>query len=74
MTLVERLKQRPARLAIAAHTDGVNQWYDWPTGLPNNPDADYTAYGRVREGLLGTTKAARRRPKSTTACSPCATP
>lgn len=36
-------------------TDGVNQWYDWPTGLPNNPDADYTAYGRVSEGRLGTT-------------------
>ena len=35
-------------------TDGVNQWYDWPTGLPNNPDADYTAYGRVSEGRLGT--------------------
>jgi hypothetical protein len=36
-------------------TDGVNQWYDWPTGLPNNPDADYTAYERVSEGRLGTT-------------------
>lgn len=36
-------------------TDGENQWYDWPTGLPNNPDADYTAYGRVSEGRLGTT-------------------
>ncbi len=33
----------------------MNQWYDWPTGLPNNPDADYTAYGRVSEGRLGTT-------------------
>ena len=42
-------------------TDGVNQWYDWPGGLPgapdNNryPDADYTAYGRLSEGRLGTT-------------------
>ena len=36
-------------------TDGVNQWYDWPTGLPNNPDADFTAYGRPSEGRLGTT-------------------
>ncbi len=42
-------------------TDGVNQWYDWPGGLPgrpNNstfPDADYTAYGRLSEGNLGTT-------------------
>jgi hypothetical protein len=36
-------------------TDGVNQWYDWPTGLPNNRDADYTAYERVSEGRLGTT-------------------
>ncbi|MEK9660324.1 MAG: hypothetical protein VW644_01065 [Alphaproteobacteria bacterium] len=27
-------------------TDGNNEWYDWPTGMPNNPDADYTAYKR----------------------------
>ncbi len=42
-------------------TDGVNQWYDWPGGLPGQPDqatypdADYTAYGRLSEGRLGTT-------------------
>ena len=43
-------------------TDGVNQWYDWPGGLPgkcspcasgNGPtDADYTAYRRLSEGEL----------------------
>lgn len=44
-------------------TDGVNQWYDWPGGLPGAPeagtmpDADYTAYGRLSEGRLGTTSA-----------------
>jgi len=42
-------------------TDGQNQWYDWPDGLPGKPDAgtypdaDYTAYGRLSEGRLGTT-------------------
>ena len=42
-------------------TDGENQWYDWPGGLPGKPDAgtypdaDYTAYGRLSEGRLGTT-------------------
>ena len=42
-------------------TDGANQWYDWPGGLPGSPDsstfpdADYTAYGRLSEGRLGTT-------------------
>jgi hypothetical protein len=36
-------------------TDGVNEWYDWPTGLPNNPDADFTAYKRPSDGVLGTT-------------------
>ncbi|MHA1570712.1 MAG: pilus assembly protein TadG-related protein, partial [Alphaproteobacteria bacterium] len=42
-------------------TDGTNQWYDWPGGLPgkpdNNryPDADYTTYGRLSEARLGTT-------------------
>lgn len=36
-------------------TDGNNEWYDWPTGQPNNPDADYTAYQRPSDGLLGTT-------------------
>lgn len=42
-------------------TDGQNGWYDWPGGLPGQPDngsypdADYTAYHRLSEGLLGTT-------------------
>ena len=36
-------------------TDGNNEWYDWPTGLPNNPDADYSAYKRPSDGVLGTT-------------------
>ncbi len=42
-------------------TDGTNQWYDWPGGLPGRPDnttypdADYTTYGRLSEGRLGTT-------------------
>lgn len=31
-------------------TDGNNEWYDWPTGQPNNPDADYTAYRRPSDG------------------------
>lgn len=47
--------------AIVLLTDGENQWYDWPGGLPGEPDdddypdADYTAYGRLSEGRLGTT-------------------
>jgi hypothetical protein len=36
-------------------TDGNNEWYDWPTGMPNNPDADYTAYKRPSHAVLGTT-------------------
>lgn len=45
-------------------TDGQNQWYDWPGHAPGCagvtspctfPDADYTAYGRLSEGRLGTT-------------------
>lgn len=46
-------------------TDGMNQWYDWPTGVPGAPDsshnysadADYTGYGRLAEGRSGTTNA-----------------
>ena len=47
--------------AIVILTDGENQWYDWPDGLPGRPknwkypDADYTAYGRLSENRLGTT-------------------
>lgn len=46
---------------IVLMTDGQNQWYDWPEGLPGNPDysaypdADYTGYGRLAEGRTGTT-------------------
>ncbi len=42
-------------------TDGENVYYDWPGGLPGRPlsgsypDTDYTAYGRLSEGRLGTT-------------------
>lgn len=46
-------------------TDGQNTWYDWPTGVPGQPntsqnyrnDADYTGYGRLAEGRSGTTSA-----------------
>jgi hypothetical protein len=47
--------------AIVILTDGENQWYDWPGGLPGRPergaypDADYNAYGRLADGRLGTT-------------------
>ena len=42
--------------AVIILTDGVNQWYDWPGGLPDQPaDADYTSYGRLGEARLGTT-------------------
>ncbi len=49
---------------VVLMTDGQNQWYDWPTGVPGQPavsplnyaaDADYTAYGRLAEGRAGTT-------------------
>ena len=45
-------------------TDGNNEWYDKPGAAPGCagietpctfPDADYTAYGRLSEGRLGTT-------------------
>ena len=42
-------------------TDGENVYYDWPGGLPGRPlsgsypDTDYSAYGRLSEGRLGTT-------------------
>ena len=45
--------------AVVLLTDGVNQWYDWPGGLPGKPQltsfpgADYTAYGRLNEERLG---------------------
>ena len=48
-------------------TDGNNEWYDYPGYAPGCagiatpclfPDADYTAYGRLAEGRLGTTNAA----------------
>jgi len=50
---------------VVLMTDGQNQWYDWPTGVPGAPgggtaawgpnDADYTGYGRLAEGRSGTT-------------------
>lgn len=48
---------------IVLMTDGQNQWYDWPVGDPGQPDtthtyqadADYTGYGRLGEGRIGTT-------------------
>ena len=51
--------------AVVLMTDGQNQWYDWPVGLPGQPetsknyaaDADYTGYGRLAEGRSGTTNA-----------------
>ncbi len=45
-------------------TDGENVYYDWPGGLPGSPqsgtypDTDYSAYGRLSEGRLGTTNKA----------------
>jgi len=51
---------------VVLMTDGENQWYDWPTGVPGTPattqtngqgDADYTGYGRLAEGRSGTTSA-----------------
>lgn len=45
-------------------TDGTNVYYDWPGGLPGRPlsgsfpDTDYSAYGRLSEGRLGTTNQA----------------
>ncbi len=45
--------------AVVLLTDGENQWYDWPGGLPGSPNggtypgADYTAYGRINEERLG---------------------
>lgn len=48
---------------IVLMTDGQNQWYDWPGGVPGRPntsqpyraDADYTGFGRLAEGRSGTT-------------------
>jgi Flp pilus assembly protein TadG len=50
---------------VVLMTDGQNQWYDLPTGVPGAPDtshnykadADYTGYGRLAEGRSGTTVA-----------------
>lgn len=51
---------------VVLMTDGQNQWYDWPTGVPGAPDnshnyrtdADYTGYGRRAENRSGATAAA----------------
>ncbi len=50
---------------VVLMTDGQNQWYDWPTAVPGQPDsshtykadADYTGYGRLGEGRIGTKNA-----------------
>ncbi len=49
--------------AIVLMTDGQNEWYDWSSGRPGQPetsqnyraDADYTGFGRLAEGRSGTT-------------------
>ncbi len=46
---------------IVLMTDGNNQWYDWPGGAPgagpppwkNDGDTDFTAYGRLKQDLMG---------------------
>jgi len=51
---------------IVLMTDGTNQWFDWPIGEPGLPattspiqnDADYTGYGRLGEGRVGSTNPA----------------
>jgi Flp pilus assembly protein TadG len=49
------------RKAIVLMTDGNNEWYDWPSGVPgvgpspwvNDGDANFTAYGRLKSNTLG---------------------
>ena len=49
------------RKVIVLMTDGNNDWYDWPDGAPgagpkpwkNDGDTDYTAYGRLKQNLMG---------------------
>jgi hypothetical protein len=57
------------RKVVVLMTDGENQWFDWPGGAPgagprgstapapplwtDDLNADYTAYGRIRENRLG---------------------
>lgn len=41
--------------AVVLLTDGSNEWYDHP----KPPTGDYTAYGRLSEGRLGTTTASQ---------------
>jgi Flp pilus assembly protein TadG len=46
---------------IVLMTDGNNDWYDWPDGAPgagpspwvNDGDTDYSAYGRLKQNLMG---------------------
>lgn len=55
---------------VVLMTDGQNQWFDWPVGVPGRPDsshnyaadADYTGYGRLAEGRSGTTVSANTIP------------
>jgi hypothetical protein len=52
---------------VVLMTDGENQWFDWPDAAPGRGpagwtddfDADYTAYGRIRENRLGLAGAPR---------------
>jgi Flp pilus assembly protein TadG len=52
---------------VVLMTDGENQWYDWPDAAPGRGpagwtddfNADYTAYGRIRENRLGLAGAPR---------------
>jgi Flp pilus assembly protein TadG len=41
--------------AVVLLTDGTNEWYDYS----KPPTGDYTAYGRLSEGRLGTTSASQ---------------
>jgi Flp pilus assembly protein TadG len=46
---------------IVLMTDGNNEWYDWSGGAPgagpspwkNDGDTDFTAYGRLKQDLMG---------------------
>lgn len=48
------------RKVIVLMTDGNNEWYDWSGGAPgagpapwkNDGDADFTAYGRLKQNLM----------------------
>jgi Flp pilus assembly protein TadG len=74
---------------IVLMTDGNNEWYDWPDGVPGqrpptapptgvpawtaDGDADFTAYGRLKTNTRGVASAPSR-PRSTRGCRRCARP